>query len=81
MFIIYGQPNCVWCERARQLLTSKGYTFEYHDITSEPKALAEFKFLFKEARSVPQIATGLYDEVKVIGGYEDLVSYLRVQKA
>jgi glutaredoxin len=78
LFEIYGRNNCVWCDRAKALLDEKGLPYTYHNIEEDIKALAEFKFTFRGAKTVPQIATGMYDEVKVIGGYEDLHEWLKL---
>lgn len=77
MFEVYGRNNCVWCERAKALLNEKGLPFAYYNIEEDSKALHEFKFIFRGAKTVPQICIGMYDEVEVIGGYEDLVKWLK----
>lgn len=76
MFEVYGRNNCVWCDRAKALLDEKGLKYVYHNIEEDSKALSEFKFIFRDAKTVPQIATGMYDSVNVIGGYEDLRTWL-----
>lgn len=77
MFEIYGRNNCVWCDRAKELLDSRGLKYTFWNIEEDSKALSEFKFLFKGAKTVPQILTGAYDEVNVIGGYTELVEWLK----
>jgi glutaredoxin len=76
MFEIYGHDQCSWCTKAKELLDSRGLKYTYHNIREDSKAMAEFRFLFRDAKTVPQIATGMYDEVRVIGGYEALTEYL-----
>jgi glutaredoxin len=77
LFEIYGRNNCSYCDAAKALLEREGLKYVYHNIEEDPKALAEFKFIFRDAKSVPQIATGMYDSVNVIGGYEDLRAWLK----
>lgn len=77
LFEIYGRSNCQWCDNAKTLLDSKGLKYNYYDIEKDSKALSEFKFIFRGAKTVPQILTGAYDEVTVIGGYTDLVEWLK----
>ena len=76
MFEIYGRDNCIWCDRAKALLDSKGLQYNFHNIETDSKRRAEFNFIFRDAKTVPQICTGMYDEVQFIGGYTDLVGYL-----
>lgn len=81
MFEIYGRNNCSYCDAAKTYLTAKGLKYTYHNIEEDKKALAEFKFIFRDAKTVPQIAIGMYDEVVVIGGFEELVKWLSTQKS
>lgn len=78
MFKIYGKENCSYCVAAKALLTRKGFDFQYYTIVpkindSNDITLEQFKELFPEAKTVPQIQhNGTY-----IGGYEDLVKYVK----
>jgi glutaredoxin len=67
---IYSKDNCPWCDRAKELLTQKGETYEEikigREITRE-----EFLEQFPNVRSVPYI---IIDE-NVIGGFEQLRSH------
>jgi glutaredoxin len=82
LFEIYGRNNCVWCDRAKELLTSYGLEFEYANIEESEAARAEFKRLWPTARTVPQIIEWSDGDTIVlpvwthIGGYEDLVKWL-----
>lgn len=72
MFEIYGRSNCSWCDAAKALLERKGFSYSYHNIETDPEKLMNFRILFPEAKTVPQIMKGsLY-----IGGYSDLEKYL-----
>lgn len=83
MFVIWGRPNCQWCERAKELLTSRDMYFSYRELTKHN--FAEFDNLFPGQKTVPGIVRfypappdGDYDlSYTVIGGYEDLVKYLK----
>ena len=70
MITIYSTDNCPWCDRAKELLTQKGETYEEikigREITRE-----EFLEQFPNVRSVPYI---IIDE-NVIGGFEQLRSH------
>jgi len=68
MLTIYTKPNCIFCNRAKNLLTQKGIAFEEIDVTSDAERLA---FLKEQGhKMVPQIYQG--DSLFVQGGFEGL---------
>lgn len=74
MFIIYGQPNCAFCEAAKREL--KG-NYIYIDITL-PSHFREFREEYPTARTVPQIRE-IADSGDVLwtGNYNELMTYLK----
>lgn len=72
MIKIYGTKNCAYCHKAKQLCREMKLNFVYTPIdeSSFPEYFDEFKELFPEAKTVPQI---LWDG-KHIGGYTELVN-------
>ena len=84
MFIIYSTPTCVYCDRAKTLLTSKGLEYlEFQIDQGQEKvkgnkyiSTTAFKAMLPEARTVPQIYHTQGDHPQYIGGYEDLKEYL-----
>ena len=70
--IIYGKPDCPYCEMAKSLLHSKGIEFEYIDLVELGKTAAEVTGR-PEVRTVPQI----YLEGKYIGGSDKLYQHFR----
>lgn len=86
IFVIYGRPNCPWCDKAKSLLQERGLTFEYHDIYEE--GLVDW-IKAQGVKTVPQIyqvnrGEGLMNRawfMKWIGGYENLVAHLQVEDA
>jgi glutaredoxin len=70
--IVYGKPNCPFCEKAKALLHGHHLHFEYYDV-SDPKMLTEMKTLAPESKTVPQI---FWDGVH-IGGYTELVAEVK----
>lgn len=69
MYKIYGQGNCPYCDRAMELLISKGIQFEYINVMEDPAALEMFRGM--GLRTVPQI----WDEQgNHIGGYQELAN-------
>ena len=67
MYKIYGQRVCSFCDRAKELLTSRGIPFEYIDVSGNNEALDMFKA--KGLRTVPQIWN---EEGTHIGGFQEL---------
>lgn len=71
MILIYGKPQCPFCEKAKALCEMRGFDYEYRsmgtDFTRE-----ELLETFPTARSVPQI---VINGTK-IGGYNELVNYI-----
>ena len=68
--VIYSKDNCPWCDRAKELMNSKGTEYREikigHDITRE-----SFMEQFPNVRTVPYI---LISE-EVTGGYDVLLSH------
>lgn len=72
MFTIYGQPNCVWCERAKSLLDERNLPYIYYEIT-DPGNRYMFGADFPGRRTVPAV---MYNKQN-IGGYEELREWLK----
>ena len=73
--IVYSKPACVYCEKAKALLTRLG--LEYTEkVVSKDLSLEElFKELGKQVRTIPQIVI----DNKHIGGYNELVEHFTNQ--
>lgn len=67
MITVYSRSNCQFCDMAKQLLDSRGVTYEVINIEEQPEAR---EFLVDAGhRSVPQI----YKNTQHIpGGYQGL---------
>lgn len=79
-FVVFGKSECPWCDKAKDLLTRKGLTFDYRDV-SDGSAFNEMTDWVFEAedffpRTVPQVFKMTEDGRKWIGGYEDLAAHL-----
>ena len=70
--VIYGAPGCSYCVKAKDLANMKGIRVQYIDLSADAEAK---KFIIEDmgARTVPQI----FHEGKHIGGYTELVEYLK----
>ena len=80
MFEVYGRNNCVWCDRAKELLEEKNIDFVFKNIEENKAFLADFKYYFIGATAVPKILLRTSDgddEFTVIGGYKELYEWLK----
>ena len=64
-YVIYTQPNCGFCDKAKALLEQYGYEHIEMPLPEHKKRLLQ---LYGEAKTVPQV---FYDDI-LIGGYEEL---------
>ena len=71
MILIYGKPNCPFCERAKALCEQRNFDYEYKTLDEDytKEQLLEW---FPGARTVPQIVV---NGVKV-GGFEQFTKYI-----
>lgn len=73
-FTVYGRPWCGYCSGALRLLDQMGLDYSYIDIREEGISKQELaEKLERPVYTVPQILHG----DQYIGGYTDLVPYLR----
>lgn len=69
--VVYTKDQCVYCDRAKELLRSKG--MQYLESRIGVDILREdFMCLFPEVKTVPLIII----EGEKIGGYNELCEYL-----
>ena len=73
MIEIYGTDNCVFCDRAKELLQMYNKEYTYIDVTETEDMTAAFFKKFPDVRTVPQVT--LDDEFH-IGGYQELEKWL-----
>lgn len=69
---IWSKPNCVWCDRAKDLLTHESipYVEKVVGVGATKEQLLE---AVPGARSIPQI----FIDGKYIGGFQELQDFLR----
>lgn len=73
-YVIIGTPTCSYCQQAKARLMDKYSDYEYYDLTKNPWLLELFKM--SNLKTVPQVFS---PEGDLIGGYEDLVTYMDEQ--
>ncbi len=77
-YIIYGRNTCPYCRMAIDLLDEAGKESIFFDFSEDPQAIIEAKE-FYEKETVPIIVENnkFSGKTKLIGGYSDLVKYLK----
>ena len=78
-FLVIGRPNCRYCTLARELLNSQGFTHEYTDLGDH----LWLRELIRAGgfRTIPIILADPFTaDVKLIGGYRQLVEYIEQEK-
>ncbi len=73
-YYIVTRPDCIWCDRAKALITEGGGTYtEFVYWTTESNIWSKFFMKTHGLKTVPQI----FDEdYELIGGYDHLDGYL-----
>lgn len=74
-YVIIGQPDCVFCQKAKALLMEKYSDYQYFDLKNNPWLLELFKM--SKLKTVPQIFS---PEGDLIGGYEELEVYVQTME-
>ena len=68
---VYGTPQCLWCVRAKDLISSRGLAYDEHHVGKDISPIT-FREMFPGLTKVPQIKiNGSH-----IGGYDELVKYM-----
>ena len=66
--VIYSKNNCIYCSKAKTLVTNLGLEYEEKIVTKDLSIDELYKALGKQVRTIPQI---VIDDVH-IGGYNEL---------
>ena len=53
--IVYSKPSCVFCEKAKALLTRLGYEYTEKIVTKDISLTKLFEELGKQVKKIPQI--------------------------
>ena len=71
--IVYGTTTCPYCERAKMVLTQKGYTYDFINLQELGKTAEEVTG--RPVKTVPQI----YIEGQYVGGFQEMMEYFNNQ--
>ena len=69
--VVYSKNNCVWCDRAKNLLNSVDLSFNEIDLSDDIKRNEFYKKIGEGVKTVPQI---FIDDIRV-GGFPELVTW------
>ena len=69
--VVYSKDNCVWCDRAKNLLNSVNLPFDEIDLSDDIKRNEFYKKIGEGVKTVPQI---FIDDIRV-GGFPELVTW------
>ena len=69
--VVYSKNNCVWCDRAKNLLNSVNLPFDEIDLSDDTERSEFYKKIGEGVKTVPQI---FINETRV-GGYPQLVTW------
>jgi glutaredoxin len=85
MFTVYSKPACTWCDQAKALLKSQGHEFSVVNLdVGQPQVETE-TYISREdllarlpgVRTMPQIVYHDANSARLLGGYQELQSFLR----
>ena len=68
---VYSKDNCIWCDRAKNLLNSVNFDFDEIDLSNDEERQEFYKRVGEGVSTVPQI---YIDNIR-IGGYPNLVTW------
>lgn len=63
--VVLGRPNCVWCDRVKDLLRTYGVNFADFNIIEAPELIAFMKA--SGLTTVPQV----FVDGQLVGGYQE----------
>ncbi len=69
--VVYSKSNCVWCDRAKNLLDSVDLSFNEIDLSDDIERNEFYKKIGEGVKTVPQI---FIDDIRV-GGFPELVTW------
>ena len=67
--VVYSKNNCVWCDRAKNLLDSVNLPYDEIDLSDDTERSEFYKKIGEGVKTVPQI---FIDDIRV-GGYPCLL--------
>ena len=75
---IYTKDQCTYCVQAKNLFKSKGWEFTEHHINATTRETL-LESLTTRLGSAPRTVPQIFIDDQAIGGYTDLVTWLKTQ--
>lgn len=75
---IYTKDNCPYCVQAKNLFKSKGWEYTEHFINEDTRTTL-LEELTTRIGTTPRTVPQIFIDDQAIGGYTDLVSWLKTQ--
>lgn len=72
MFYIYGNNNCTWCVKAKELAEAQGVKYQFKNINASHN-MDLLRELYPKVKTIPQI----WKDNTHIGGYEEFETFLK----
>ncbi len=72
MIEIYSKSNCVFCEKAKQLLSTRGQSYTEIDLMQEGAKDRMFERFEKQSLPLPRTVPQIFIDGEYIGGYDQL---------
>ncbi len=69
---IYTKNQCIWCDRAKDLLNSHSIDFKEFDLSNDAERVKFYKNIGENVKSVPQV----FINNTRVGGYQELKAWL-----
>lgn len=81
-YVVFGKPDCPWCDKAVKLLEEHSEEFYYYDLTDPEHSDALDSFKRQGIKTVPQVYEvvsrfGTFAISERLGGYEALEERLK----
>lgn len=74
LFILYGIPNCSFCQKSKQLLDEMKFLYNYNEIKIEKKS--EFLDNMSKKTNNQRTYPLVFHRGEFVGGYSELEEYL-----
>lgn len=76
-FTIYGKPTCGYCTKAKQLLDGHNRSYTYLEVGGQVTKEQLEVLVGEPVKTVPQIFVSDDGISRYIGGYTELVEYIK----
>lgn len=72
---VFTIKNCQWCEKAKDLLESRGYEVQMVSVDNQNTRALWRRNMSKAGYGVPSTVPQIFIDDQYIGGYDDLIKH------